>query len=494
VLLVTSRWHFTLPGLAAKNLDTLTVDDSRALLLAIAPRIGPWADEIAKLCGYLPLALRLAAGALAKYRNLKPADYARRLQDAQQRLQLIEASLTLSYELLSEELQERWRWLAVFPDSFAEDAAAAVWEVGVDQTQPTLGELLAASLVEWNETTGRYRLHDLARLFADAKLSAEERAAVQKRHATHYMNVLSAANDLYLQGGAALAHSLVVFDLEWSNIQTGHIWVVAQDIKVDEYAARLGIAYPAAGADLLDLRHHPRERIHWLEIALAAARQWNDRPGEGATLGNLGLAYAHLGETQRAIESHEQRLAIAREIGDQSGEGKALGNLGVVYADLGETQRAIQFFEQRLRIARELRDRRAEGNALNNLGGVYAQLGETERAIEFFEQRLAIAREIGDRRGEGSALNNLGNIYYLHREPHSALQFYGRYLTIVRDLGDQRGEGTAMWNMSLALHRLGKFVEAIQHAAQALMLLQQIEDPLSAIVRAKINTWREESG
>ena len=96
VLLVTSRWHFTLPGLAAKNLETLTVDDSRALLLAIAPRIGKWADEIAMLCGYLPLALRLAAGALAKYVNLKPADYARRLQGTQRRLQLIDASLSLS--------------------------------------------------------------------------------------------------------------------------------------------------------------------------------------------------------------------------------------------------------------------------------------------------------------------------------------------------------------------------------------------------------------
>jgi len=51
VLLVTSRWHFTLPRLAAKNLDTLTAADARALLLTIASRIGAWAEEIAKLCG-----------------------------------------------------------------------------------------------------------------------------------------------------------------------------------------------------------------------------------------------------------------------------------------------------------------------------------------------------------------------------------------------------------------------------------------------------------
>src|ERR671927_349344 len=132
LLLVTSRQHFTVPGLAAKNLDTLSAADARDLLLTIAPRIETQADEIAALCGHLPLALRLAATAIMKYRNLRAADYVRRLRDRQQRLKLIEASLTLSYELLSEELRERWRWLAVFPDTFAADAAAAVWEVEVD--------------------------------------------------------------------------------------------------------------------------------------------------------------------------------------------------------------------------------------------------------------------------------------------------------------------------------------------------------------------------
>jgi hypothetical protein len=162
LLLVTSRQHFTLPGLAAKNLDIMTAEDAREMLLTIAPRIGPQADEMATLCGHLPLALRLAAAAMVKYRNLSPADYLQRLHDRQQRLQLIDASLSLSYELLSEEWRQRWRWLAVFPDTFSADAAAAVWEFDMPRAQDSLGELLAASLMEWNESIQRYRLHDLA--------------------------------------------------------------------------------------------------------------------------------------------------------------------------------------------------------------------------------------------------------------------------------------------------------------------------------------------
>src|ERR1051325_2681447 len=394
LLLVTSRQHFTLPGLTAKNLDTLSAADARNLLLTIAPRIETQADEIAALCGHLPLALRLAAAAMVKFRNLSPADYVRRLQDRQQRLQLIDASLSLSYELLSEELRERWRWLAVFPDTFAVYAAAAVWEVEVDQAKYMLSELMATSLVEWNETSHRYSLHDLARLVADAKLGAEERAIAQKRFATHYRDVLAAAKELYKKGGESLLRGLALFDLEWGNIQEGHAWVVAQADAADAVAAELAITYPNAGAYVLDLRQHSRERIRWLEIALAAARRLRDREAEGATLGNLGLAYADLGETRHAIQFYEQRIIIAREIGDRRGAGAVLTNLGLAYADLDETRRAIQFYEQALPIFREISDRRGEGATLGNLGLAYAALGETHRAIRFYEQQLTIVRQI----------------------------------------------------------------------------------------------------
>jgi len=493
VLLVTSRWYFTLPGLAAKNLDALTPADARSLLLRIAPRIGEWADEIAKLCGFLPHALRLAASALTKYVNLKPPDYVQRLQDEQQRLQLIDASLSLSYELLSEELRERWRRLAVFPDSFADAAVAAVWETESNDAQRTLGELIAASMVEWNETENRYRLHDLARLFADSKLSAEERAVGHKRHTTHYQEVLAGADDLYLQGGEALARSLAIFDLEWSNIQAGFAWVAKQDIEADEDLAQLHMTYPHAGVYLLELRLRARERTRWLEIALAAARRLKNRWYEGSALGNLGSAYLSLGETERAIQLHEQRLTIARELGDRRGEGNALGNLGIAYKNIGESQRAIDFLKETLLINRELGDRRGEGNTLGNLGNAYRKLGELQQAIKFHEQRLTFAREIGDRRGEGNSLGSLGNAYQSMGELKRAIQFSEQYLTIARELGDRRGEATGLWNMSLALAQLDQFAQAIHYAEQSLAICEQIEHPNGAQVRTALAEWRDKS-
>jgi len=208
LLLVTSRQHFVLPGLRALNLDALPPDDARRLLLKIAPRSEACASEIAELCGYLPLALRLAGSALAERADLSPARYLERLRDKQTRLGLVDASLSLSYELLREELQQRWAMLAVFPGTFDGTAAAAAWAMDPEPAADALSELVRHSLVEWDAETSRYRLHDLARLFADARLGAAERATVQRRHAAHYEAVLHATDQLYQQGGEALLRGL----------------------------------------------------------------------------------------------------------------------------------------------------------------------------------------------------------------------------------------------------------------------------------------------
>lgn len=488
VMLVTSRQHFTLPGLFTKNLDTLPAGDARKLLLKIAPRIREQGDAIAKLCGYLPLALRLAASALVERVDISVEDYVRRLTNAQQRLKLIDASLSLSYELLSPKMQERWRVLAVFPDTFDSAAAAAMWELEPDTAQDALSEVVKYSLLDWDEATARYRLHDLVRLFADARLSETERDKGQRRHASYYLSVSREANNLYEQGGDALKRGIVLFDLEWTNIQAGQEWAVKHASK-DDAAASLCSDYPNAGAYLLDLRLHSRERIRWRESALAAARRLKNRTFEGMHLSSLGTAYMDLGESRHAIEFYERALAIAREIDDRRGESVVLGNLGIAYAVLGEIHRALGLHEQALAIDREIGDRRGEGQSLGNLGIAYAVLGDMKRAVVFYEQALVICREIGARHSEGLILGNLGSAYGALGETRRAIEFYEQRIAIAREIGDRRSEGTGLWNMSLALDRIGKRDEGIAYAEAALEILEQIEHPEVAKARKKLAEW-----
>ena len=216
--------------------------------------------------------------------------------------------------------------------------------------------------------------------------------------------------------------------------------------------------------------------------------------GKGDALGNLGIAYANLGETRRAIELYEQDLAIAREIGDRHGEASATGNLGLAYADLGETRRAIELYEQHLAIAREIGDRRGEANATGNLGLAYADLGETRRAIELYEQHLAIAREIGDRRGEASTTGNLGIAYADLGETRRAIELYEQHLAIAREIGDRRGEANACWNLGLALEKLGELGRAAAMMQVRVDYLREIGHPDAEKHAAHVEALRGRMG
>jgi len=474
-LLVTSRSHFSFSGLTTRDLDELSADEAEKLLLRACPRIGTAAVELARVCGGLPLALSLASGALNERADLSPAAYARQLAEGRKRLDGVDASLDLSYRLVPEDLQRLWRLLAVFPGTFDAAAAAAVWEIDEAIADEALGKLVTSSLLDWDERVGRYRLHDLARRFAERQLEVDERATACRRHAAHYLEILRQADDLYLQGGKEVGNALSLFDREWDNIKVGHAWAVAQPPN-DSAAATLSSGYPNAGAYCLALRLHASDRIRWLEAAVVAAQQLGDRQVEANHLGNLGLAYAALGEPHRAIEFHEQSLTISREIGDRRGESNDLGNLGLAYAALGEPHRAIEFHEQSLTITREIGDRRGESAVLGNLGLANAALGEPHRAIDFHEQQLTITREIGDRSGESNALGNLGTAYATLGELHRAIDFYEQHLAITREIGDRRGESAALGNLGVAYAALGEPHRAIDFYEQKLAISREIDD------------------
>jgi hypothetical protein len=200
-VLITSRFKFILWGLLEKDLDTLPSDKAQELLLGIAPRIGSRAEELAKICGYLPIALKNAASALSEKKDLSVSEYERRLKDKAARLKLAEASFSTSYDLLTASRKKQWRRLSVFPEDFDRDAAIAVLKMAPGPSGEALRDLERWSLVDFIQTEasqdGRYRLHDLACLFAESCLEQDELAEAIQKHAKYYSKLLSRANDLY---------------------------------------------------------------------------------------------------------------------------------------------------------------------------------------------------------------------------------------------------------------------------------------------------------
>ncbi len=476
LLLLTSRSRFTLPGMIDRDLDKMSEEDARDFLLRIAQRIGAAANEIAHLCGRLPLALRLAGSALAERPNLSPFDYIRRFKSGKEKLEAVETSIKTSYSLLPEEQRLLWRKLAVFPKTFDVKSGAAIWLLEIDEAEGYLGELVRNSLVEWEEAEGRYYLHDLARSFAQKQMSPLENFETKKLHAEHFLEVLQLADSLNKKGGTGIQLGLSVFDQEWSNIQDGQAWAAIQFCSNNKAAARLCSGYPDMATYFLTIRRHARERIQWREIGLTASRLLEDRAAESRHLGNLGLAYSDLGETQRAIELAEASLKIARDIADRGIESKLLSNLGLAYKNLGDMWKSMELYNQCLTMARELRDRRLEGIALSGLGTAYKNLGELPRARESYEQQLMISREIGDRRGEGNALGGLGLAHAMLGEAVLAIEFHQQCLAIAREMGDKRGEGRVLGNLGNAYAALDQLQNAIELYEQQSAIANEIDD------------------
>ena len=181
------------------------------------------------------------------------------------------------------------------------------------------------------------------------------------RHAQHYMQVLSVVEQLYLQGGEALLQGLALFEREQGNVEAGQAWA-AGHAEENEAAAGLCADYAGAGSYCLNLRLHAEQWIRILEAGCKACREIGDRRGEGHHLGNLGLAYAALGQVERAIEHYTQALAIAREIGDRQAEGNHAWNLGLLYED-SEPARAVELMQICVDYEREIGHPDADADA-----------------------------------------------------------------------------------------------------------------------------------
>ncbi len=176
-------------------------------------------------------------------------------------------------------------------------------------------------------------------------------------HARYYIRVAEQAQQQFIDGGEGARTALDRFDLERAQLEAGRTWLSKH--VGDSKADKLLVDNANATIHIGDLRYAKQtERIpQWIR-AIDAAQRIENRGAQGAFLGNLGLDYAALGDTDNAIDCYRQRFTIARAIGDRRGEATVLGNLGSAYAALGDKRRAIDCYEQQFVVARELGDQR----------------------------------------------------------------------------------------------------------------------------------------
>jgi transcriptional regulator with XRE-family HTH domain len=143
------------------------------------------AAALARLCGYLPLALGVAAKRLTIRPRWTVGDHVDRLSYQDERLSRLTAGdlrvhevFERSYRHLSTEQQRVFRYLAVTPPGgVVPELAAVLLDCGADEAEEALEDLTDAGMLSPDVPTGRYVLNPLLRLYARQMLAERESAA-----------------------------------------------------------------------------------------------------------------------------------------------------------------------------------------------------------------------------------------------------------------------------------------------------------------------------
>ncbi|WP_371789470.1 tetratricopeptide repeat protein [Streptomyces albidoflavus] len=457
--------------------DTRVIDEPEA------------AAAIARLCGGLPLALCIAAALLADTPARPLSSLAQDLEAEHFRLdelcredRAVRAAFDLSYRHLGQEQASLFRLLPLNPGlDLSTESAAYLIDADQRQVRRILQDLKRAHLVEIGHTWGRWRLHDLVRLYADEQgrlhPDAHQRETARARLFGYYQETAAAANS-YLKALPDTRSSrfpdrngaLAWLDAERHNL-----------VEVATAAPRLGLpeTTTALAGVLAEYFDHRRYFDDWIVVTNAALkifRESGDRKGEAAASHDLGSALEKVHKLEESVNFNRRAVTLYRQINDRRGESMALNNLGLILEVVGKLKEAIDSYSRAATIAHEIGDRYLQAAAQGNLGVGLRQVGQVEKAVDIHTQVAALYRMIGDQKNEATAVHNLGTALQAMDRLSEAIDAHTQAAAIFHDLDDRHGEAMAQNNLGIALGRDRQLQGAVDAHTQAAALYHEAND------------------
>jgi len=505
LVLITSRRRLAaLEDAAVIGLQTMAPDEAAELLARLAGRPDlaagdPGLGGIARLCGYLPLAIGMLASQLRHHPAWTVAGLAGELAAAYDRLELmaaedlsVAAAFDLSYRDLSERQRRMFRRLGLHPgpdiDAYA---AAALAGSGLPSARRLLAALYDQHLIT-EPAPGRYRLHDLVREHARALAVTDDPAesdAATGRLLDYYLHTALAAGRHFpgwvAAEGPAPPGRPAACAPPVSTFRQAAAWLEDERANLDAAARhaaacgrpRYAMLIPDAMNGFLDIRGYYDQGLSLQQMALGAAAQAGDQPGQARSLLLLANMHDVTGDKRACAATMARALALYRDLGDRDGQGYALFGQGYCHTLAGDYQAAAACHRQALDLFRGTGHRRGEADALNWLGEAQQRTGDYRAAAASHQQALHLYCDLGDRRREGEALIGLGRVQRLTGDYPAAATTLHQAMALHRDLGD-RYKQACIINELGALQRLaGDYRAAAASHQQALDLFRDLGDP-----------------
>ena len=509
LVVITSRRSLAgLESLHRLVLEPMLPRDAAALLAAIVGPARVTADEsaiaeVSRLCGNLPLALRIVGNRLLSRAGWTARYMASRLGDAQRRLAnltvgdlAVGAAFRLSYEQLNGAGRLLFRRLCLVPGADTGPALAAVLAgCTLADAEDVLEELADLGLLLPAED-GRYRFHDLVRLFARERLEDEDcqadRQAAADRMVRWLLDVVVAAGRWFGSGAAPVAASSpALADLEspagaaaWLRAE-GENWLGALRLAdADGDHARVVEVAEA----LHRFSAHWVSWGHWDEVftmARTAARGLGDRAQEAAQLNQLAWSQAACHRRhQQSIDRALEACRIAAEAGDVRQQARALHYAAHGYRELGDFGRCAELGRRAAALARDADDQEEYSQAMARLGDGLHGLGRLDEAMDVRLRLAALLTTPGNGIHPELAAITLASLY-VHLGAHHAASgqwaqaaaYYDMAARLLRTRDVPAFESTVRMALGRALAELGHLDEArAQFEAARLLCLDSKDD------------------
>lgn len=504
LVLVTSRLRLkALPDIAVLSLDILPPAQARDMLIRLSDRPDLSPDDaaiadLARLCGYLPLAIGLMAAQLRHDVPLTPVMLVARLAAARNRPELmraenlsVSAAFDMSYRDLDPAQRRLFRRLGLQPGGDTDVyAAAALDGSAIAAAQSGLDALYDHYLLT-QSAPGRYGFHDLIGEHARG-LAAADPAAERDRALTqlldYYLSTARAADrHLARHTATGVPAAITIPPVHAPELRTRDeaiAWMDAQSLNLRaavSFAATHGltayaIAIPAAMSGYLRSLNRWTEGITLHLIALTAAEEAGDQAAAAGALTDLGRI-RHLIGDPGAVRNLTQAAAIQRELGNRVGEANALVALGSVRHSTGDFKSATRSLSRALRLYRDSADLAGEARARYDLGVIQYHTGRYPAAVTSFQAALRTFRHYPDRLGQADAISYLAAIDHETGRYTSAAAYMTTALGIYRDLADRHEEAGALMFLGAMQYPVGSYPAALGNLTAALEIYRDLHEP-----------------
>ncbi|NBM15044.1 tetratricopeptide repeat protein [Streptomyces sp. GC420] len=527
LVLVTSREPLPLGADVPAWVHQLPVEGlgaagARELLRAAATGDpGPYddqsADRIRELCAGLPLALRTAgsslgprgygrlAGELAAYGPVAPA----------------ERALWLRYTDQSETARRLLRRLALAGRASLGAAAAAAL-LGTDETEGLrqLTALADAGLID-RVRGSRFRLHDVVRAFAQARLVDEEnpaeRSAAQERLIRNYAELADSVIRLVDGKNSTRAdhfgpHGFTSLDaaLRWLDEESSFITAAVRHADGVDQSAVLHLLGALCDYCLLRGDLYRLGEISELTQAVdqgllvrsvqwrtgIAARQLGEldkarttlssvvdlyfeaqhEAGAARALCSLGITLHHQGNLREAAAKLHEAMRLQSADGLRADRAWTMHALAAVERDRGRVAEALALLNAAVELHVESESLHGQAWAHFQLGQLYLRMGDVVKAESELRLALDLYGRTRDGRGEAWAMTQLARARLVAGDPAPAVDGLRQALSRHRDNEDARGEAWTRYYLGQALEERGDYDTAVRELERARTAFSRMRD------------------